>query len=643
MTRLLRSLLVVFVVAVFLSANTLIPVFAATAPASDMESIDLDTVHYRTDYVDNYTCSAAPGVPLAVTGPVYILGDSLVNGARGVIERSFADNGLSIASINADPGRAISLDTAGNNPSGLQAVTNDTAIIASAGAVVVSLGTNSGTEELNTQIPALIGAIRNISANVNIYWVNMFYTAGSRADRNTIIESQSQTLNFAVIDAEGAGIELGADGVHPTTAGNTTFANLITTSLGSGTPPDTVPGATYNPMSLSFPNFPDEALIGTAITNYIRNRAPSSPFLTIPVIGSTIGNWIVTESKARDINPLFVVGAGKIENNFGTVGAAATNNNNYFGMTDGRGGYRSFPTPQAGITAFMDAINNNIYGNGAGGRYRAATNIYEYFSIHQSGVIAYPGDNLDPNDVSGPGGAPDGNRADGFDPIMDVYISWTRTDHPNNRHDGNLYNPLVYYRSNVEVVNAITGLALPSDDPRAIASSFGGSCVDSITTGNVSIDGYAFPLAPQTRAVGGIRVGQTTTGHWDLTDAYDLTSTDSADVYAIFGGTPVTIGRNYHGVPGCSSIQFLADDGFYYWYGHLKNVVVQEDVHIPAGTRMAEIADDTNFTGTCWGGGPHLHIDRGCTIAGVPQRGGADACRDPNFIPFLSRIYESLP
>ena len=169
----------------------------------------------------------------------------------------------------------------------------------------------------------------------------------------------------------------------------------------------------------------------------------------------------------------------------------------------------------------------------------------------------------------------------------------------------------------------------------------GGECSQE-EGGNVSIDGYSFPLAPQTKAVNGISDGQSESDHWDGTDAYDLTSIDSADVYSIYAGTPVTINRNFNGVEGCSSIQFKANDGFYYWYGHLKNVVVEEGIEIEAGIKMAEVADNS-YGGDCVGGEPHLHIDRGCTIDGIPQRAGTDACRDPSFIPFLSKIYESLP
>jgi murein DD-endopeptidase MepM/ murein hydrolase activator NlpD len=246
----------------------------------------------------------------------------------------------------------------------------------------------------------------------------------------------------------------------------------------------------------------------------------------------------------------------------------------------------------------------------------------------------YPTEDFDPRDVDGKPGT-----KDLYDPHMDVYVSWDpakNADNPNPNRRGQ-YNPILYYNISVDVINSILGTNLPKDNPqRAGGNSCGGN-------GAISVSGYAFPLEPQSKKVGGIRINQTTTTHHDKTPAFDLFSTDSADVYAIYGGIPTKITTDYHGQPGCSTIMFKADDGFYYWYGHLKNVTVAQGVHVAAGTKMAEIADKANFNSECWGGGPHLHIDRGCVENGVPQTAGRDECRDPDFIPFLSALYATLP
>jgi murein DD-endopeptidase MepM/ murein hydrolase activator NlpD len=171
----------------------------------------------------------------------------------------------------------------------------------------------------------------------------------------------------------------------------------------------------------------------------------------------------------------------------------------------------------------------------------------------------------------------------------------------------------------------------PSELTNGTPTSPGGS-------GLVSADGYAFPLEPQTKAVGGIN-----NSHHDGTPAFDLfSSTPDPEVYAISDGTVDTVNTNFNDVRGCTSIQFRSVDGFWYWHGHLKNPVVQRGDVVRAGDKLAEVAD-ASFGSRCVGGAPHLHIDRGCVRNGVPQRGGTDACRDPDFIPFLRSIWEGLP
>lgn len=381
----------------------------------------------------------------------------------------------------------------------------------------------------------------------------------------------------------------------------------------------------FDPVTLRYPSFPDEPKIAADLVSYITNDKPSSPLLGIP----DFGNWLLQAAKARDVNPLFVFGSAKVESQFGTSDLGL-NNNNFFGITAGNNGYRSFPSPQAGVEYFLDDLKENTQGGDS--IYSNATNIYEYFSIHQTGSIVYPGEDFDPRDVNN-----DGNTKDLYDPRMGVWISWD----PNKNPDGAQYTPLIYYKNIINMFNDAFGLNLPAENPQR-----GGlvACTGPGQGPNGKLDttGYSFPLEPQDSSIGGVVAGQTTTRHHDGTPAFDLFSTiPDADVYAIHGGTPVNINRSYGGVEGCSSIQFLADDGFYYWYGHIKNVTVEEGVRVESGTRMAELAD-SGMGSACIGSAPHLHIDRGCVTSEGPQTGGRDACRDPDFIPFLSAIFERL-
>jgi murein DD-endopeptidase MepM/ murein hydrolase activator NlpD len=258
--------------------------------------------------------------------------------------------------------------------------------------------------------------------------------------------------------------------------------------------------------------------------------------------------------------------------------------------------------------------------------------MYDYLSVHQTGKITYPGESL----------GPENGGIDGFDPTMQFYISWTTTDHPNDAYDGNLYNPGIYYTNSVEFINTVTGLNL-SDTPvpgRVLVAACQGSA-SSRGSGLVDSTGYSFPLAPQTKSVGGIVENQTVTRHHDETPAFDLFSTDSADVYAIYDGVIDSVNNSYGDIQGCTSIMLYADDTYYYWYGHLKNPTVREGDRVTAGQKIAELADQS-FTNACFGSAPHLHIDRGCVIGGEPQPAGRDICRDPDFIPFLSSLYSGL-
>ena len=438
---------------------------------------------YYFNSEDDSQCNTITTVGQSVPKKLYLLGDSIAHLGEQKIKNIMASPqyGFQFTGYNADSGRAISKDTAGSEPSGIDAADADKALIAAADAVVIELGTNSGTEDLNTQIPALITKVRQAKKDTRIFWINLFYTndINSRTNRNKIIEEQAKTdkQNYTVIDMLSGNIET-SDGTHPTDAGNDAFAKLLAEKIISSSPGSTSAGDN-GMLGKAFPRFDNEAAMGAKMTDFIRSKAPGSPFLTIPGIPD-VGQWIVAESKARNINPFFIIATGYTESRFGTSGSAPKQNN-FFGWTSGSGGYRAFASPREGIEAFINQIRDNLYNNGVGGRYMSVNNMYEYTAIHQSGTKAYPGENLDPNDQSGPGGRPDGDRLNGFDPIMNVYISWTISDHPNNRYDGQLFNPLIYHRNNVEVVNAITGLHFDPEHPQKSGDGAINNCTGAST------------------------------------------------------------------------------------------------------------------------------------------------------------------
>lgn len=612
---------------------------AASATALSPEQrrvINSGAYYYNVEEGD--LCLSVPAS--GVSGSVYILGDSITYGAEENLQRLVPAAGLTLASINADSGRAITYDSSGDDPSGLEAVDADAEILSGVGfgAIVIALGTNSGNEDLSVQIPALIEKVRGYNTTARIFWVNLFYTSNdSAANLNGIIDAQSQALRYTVIDAFSAGIELQSDNVHPTAAGSETFAQTIVQGLTSSTQPGASGGA-YDPISLNFPNFPNEGAIATAMNNYVRSTKPNSPWLDIN--GGDIGGWLISGSKNRNINPLLIFAIGKQENLFGTTDQThVTDYYNYFGMKGDtpidipNSDYKGFTSPEEGITYFMDKIKANTQGADRG-LYADVENFYDYLGMHQAGQIKYPGESL---------GTYNGG-IDGFDPSMQVYISWTTSDHPNNRYDGQLFNPGIYYTNSINLINELTGSSLSTTPtPGPTSASTSGVCASS-SSGRVSPNGYAWPLAPQTKtSYSGIPCAQVTCHH-DGTPAADLMyeGVTGQDVYAIIGGRIDKIGVQDPG--WCQSIQLEGSDGFWYWYGHIIDVSVAEGDTVEVGQQIAKIAEWSNSR-TCNGtsGAAHLHIDRGCTINGEPQRGGEDDCRDPDLIPLLNAIYDTLP
>lgn len=407
------------------------------------------------------------------------------------------------------------------------------------------------------------------------------------------------------------------------------YFNVETTKVCSGqtTPTGGFTGS-WDPLTLVYPGIPIEQAVIESTKNYIAEKFPNSPFATNP----QYVDQIFILSKARNVNPLLVMSIARQENGFGQGGSSAVRQNNYFGITQGNG-YRSFPSVEAGIDYFVEKVGRHV--SNPAGPYAGLTNFYEYLSIHQVGLIAYPGEY--PEDAPGRNATPPYLT---FDPRMDVYTSWDVTR--NSHKAGNpVYNPGIYYKNSIKMITAITGIGLsdiPSKQPAGRVGCGAGA-------GIVNGDGYSFPLAPQMRInYNTLPCGSPEGCHHDGTPAFDLSykNIEGASVYAIADGV---IDRVNTQDPGwCQSIQLHATDGFYYWYGHVIDVMVTDGDSVKAGQEIAKVATWTEEH-TCNGtsSGSHLHIDRGCTLNNLPQRGGSDSCRDPEFIKLLNVIYESLP
>lgn len=165
------------------------------------------------------------------------------------------------------------------------------------------------------------------------------------------------------------------------------------------------------------------------------------------------------------------------------------------------------------------------------------------------------------------------------------------------------------------------------------------------------------------------------TCHHDGTPAVDIAYADPSDPTAqLHSDATETIGEKVRAitngvvnnvapmksVPGCFSVQFKSDPwpdgrpGEYYWYGHLINPVVVPNQHLAAGEQIASVGPQSCNPGATDDSYPHLHIDQGVVINGVPQRAGGHTtdsfdnfceheCRNPNLVRVLNTLFEEMP
>lgn len=641
------------IIATVLMVTTYIPVaHAAPSDTECTESRLRDLGVAITNCAGNTAVCALPGANsgqprLAAGTKIYMLGDSITNAARGDIEQQIVSKGYAVSKINADPGRAISTDTAGSDPSGLQAVDQDQTIIADSGAIVIALGTNSGVEDLNIQIPALISKIRAINGSAPIFWVNLFYqnNLAGRNSRNAIISSNASALGYNVIDTTFANIEIQAGDpmqAHPTAAGNAVFAATIATQLATSTLSTGIPGsATEEGVHeivggtstdgtpshiLSYLTGLDEQKAADAINVYIETKKPESPFVGL-------GSAFIEGGKKFNVNPFLAVGHLEHENGFATApsGWHTTEPPSYnaFGRSASESQPHTIYTTASGRerlvyrwTSWQASLDGN---NGSEDPWFALIN-RKYLGNTEGSFRIASGD-------------------------FETYIS-----HYAPGSDGN--NESAYVAGLKATIDGV--VALMEGGAVFTGGTPAGGCGISAGKGStITINGqtYAFPLAPQTKqsystlpCTQAIAITPKTTYqdkllcHHDGTPAFDLSFAGVAgkSVYVIVGGTIDKVNTQDPG--WCQSIQLKGNDGFYYWYGHLTGLTVSEGAAVTAGQEMGKVADWTEEH-TCGGtsDGDHLHLDRGCSIDGVPQRGGNDDCRDPEFILFMNQFYEALP
>ncbi len=398
------------------------------------------------------------------------------------------------------------------------------------------------------------------------------------------------------------------------------------------------PFLTGNPITLRYPEISNEELFAKAMEDFIRHAAPRSPWLDIENLGAKLA----AEGKARDINPMLIIVIGRHETQLGTIQNSSARYNNSFGNkgenppgspdTD----YKIYPSFEAslfGRGSFTEAVEARLEGQHPS--YKDVTNMYEYLSVHVSGQIIYP----------------DSNTAS-YDSTMGVVIDADGED--------GYAGPLQYFENAINWIGDMTGMTI-SGIPTQDGADCTAGCIAKYNDVTVS-----FPVEPCTKRdyttlpcnnshsyTNQYGITKQILGcHHDGSPAFDLywqpyEEMGGRKVFAVSDGRIVNAPNRYHGVDGCYSIQFFSTtENRYYWYGHLQKApdyIQPGQENIKAGQPIAEVGSMELKNRGCSPGPPHLHIDRGCVSpGGVPQHGGSDDCRDPDYVVQLNTIWEGL-
>lgn len=154
-------------------------------------------------------------------------------------------------------------------------------------------------------------------------------------------------------------------------------------------------------------------------------------------------------------------------------------------------------------------------------------------------------------------------------------------------------------------------------------------------SGKLSTDGYSFPLGK------GFTFDPSRLScspcHHDGSHAMDLMASPGTPVFAIYDGVIYSnkLYTRQTDDPLCRSVQFKADDGWIYWYGHTY-ITAEVGTRFKAGQNMGSVGSDN-----CGWGSAHLHIDRGSPKG---YTGGEEKHRDPGITPLIQKLMkEQVP
>lgn len=251
---------------IFTSGLAMIPPVALAleeeCSEEQLRNLGITTLNCKGDVDPCSTGASTSGLGVAAGGSVYILGDSITVGTEASYRSQFAAKDITpvinAASSRSWNGGGIGQPTAeGTTNSAAADVAADTGgKIKDAKGIVIALGSNGGVG--SNPVETMIDTIRQKNPSAPIWWVNTAGTAAYKPGNpnflsylgpfNQKLSDTASAKNFKIIDWFNAVTPGGnpsvsptsdpggllSDGLHPSGAGRTKLAELVTNSI-SGT------------------------------------------------------------------------------------------------------------------------------------------------------------------------------------------------------------------------------------------------------------------------------------------------------------------------------------------------------------------------------------------------------------------------
>ena len=193
-------------------------------------------------------------------GKVYVLGDSITQGAASIYEEKMKEAGASEVKVSYSGGGNLdNPGTTGTMRSGLDSIRADKGYIKNADTIVVAHGTNnmSNTRPADTLIKEAMKEIKNTGTNGKVFWVDVAITENGPANYQPIVGN----VNNAIYANSSAGYTpiswarvvdpsydpahatgptkhnteyISSDGIHPTSAGSTKLVETVIENIKNG-------------------------------------------------------------------------------------------------------------------------------------------------------------------------------------------------------------------------------------------------------------------------------------------------------------------------------------------------------------------------------------------------------------------------